>query len=320
LIPLSGNLRPVLLHTPDGFLSVGVSLVFWLIAIGFVGLAIRRTQGQLGERQVPLMGVMAAFIFAAQMINFPVAGGTSGHLLGGALAAIVLGPWAGILVMTTVIAVQALVFQDGGLVVMGANIFNMGILTALIGYGLYRASVGRQRSVRLATAGVAAWLSVIAGALAVSFQLWLSGTSALRVVFPAMLGVHAVIGIGEALITVAALAFIARTRPDVLHQDSPSAGGLGWVVAGIAMALAVVLISPWASADPDGLERVASDLGFISAAAEAPYAIAPDYTITALGDGLLSTVLAGAIGLSIVAAIVMALARVARSRALHSKP
>jgi cobalt/nickel transport system permease protein len=310
----------VLLHTPDGFLSVGVSLVFWLIAIGFVGLAIRRTQGQLGERQVPLMGVMAAFIFAAQMINFPVAGGTSGHLLGGALAAIVLGPWAGILVMTTVIAVQALVFQDGGLVVMGANIFNMGILTALIGYGLYRASVGRQRSVRLATAGVAAWLSVIAGALAVSFQLWLSGTSALRVVFPAMLGVHAVIGIGEALITVAALAFIARTRPDVLHQDSPSAGGLGWVVAGIAMALAVVLISPWASADPDGLERVASDLGFISAAAEAPYAIAPDYTITALGDGLLSTVLAGAIGLSIVAAIVMALARVARSRALHSKP
>ena len=320
MIPLSGNLRPVLLHTPDGFLSVGVSLVFWLIAIGFVGLAIRRTQGQLGERQVPLMGVMAAFIFAAQMINFPVAGGTSGHLLGGALAAIVLGPWAGILVMTTVIAVQALVFQDGGLVVMGANIFNMGILTALIGYGLYRASVGRQRSVRLATAGVAAWLSVIAGALAVSFQLWLSGTSALRVVFPAMLGVHAVIGIGEALITVAALAFIARTRPDVLHQDSPSAGGLGWVVAGIAMALAVVLISPWASADPDGLERVASDLGFISAAAEAPYAIAPDYTITALGDGLLSTVLAGAIGLSIVAAIVMALARVARSRALHSKP
>ena len=106
--------------------------------------AIRRTQSTLGERQIPLMGVMAAFIFAAQMINFPVAGGTSGHLLGGALAAIVLGPWAGMLVMTSVIAVQALLFQDGGLLVMGANILNMGLLTVLIGYGLYR---GRSRAV-----------------------------------------------------------------------------------------------------------------------------------------------------------------------------
>ena len=101
------------------------ALVFWALAILFIGIAIRHTRGEFGERQIPLMGVMAAFIFAAQMINFPVAGGTSGHLLGGALAANVLGPWAGILVMTTVIAVQALVFQDGGFVVMSANIFNM---------------------------------------------------------------------------------------------------------------------------------------------------------------------------------------------------
>ena len=102
------------LHIPDGFLSLSISIIFWVITIGLIGLSVRRTQGELGERQVPLMGIMAAFIFAGQMINFPVAGGTSGHFLGGALAAIVLGPWAGMLVMTAVIGLQALLFQDGG--------------------------------------------------------------------------------------------------------------------------------------------------------------------------------------------------------------
>jgi cobalt/nickel transport system permease protein len=110
--------RPVALHIPDGFLSLPVAITFWIITVIFVNIAIRKTRGQFGERQIPLMGIMAAFIFAAQMINFPVAGGTSGHLLGGALAAIVLGPWAGMLVMVTVVSVQALIFQDGGLVVM----------------------------------------------------------------------------------------------------------------------------------------------------------------------------------------------------------
>ena len=129
---------PAPLHIPDGFLTLAISLIFWAITIITVGIAISKTNKSLGERQVPLMGIMAAFIFAAQMLNFPVAGGTSGHFLGGALAAIVLGPWAGILVMTAVIGVQALLFQDGGLLVMGANIFNMGLLTAMIGFGLYR--------------------------------------------------------------------------------------------------------------------------------------------------------------------------------------
>src|SRR5678815_5873076 len=125
---------------------------------------------------------MAAFIFATQMINFPVAGGTSGHLLGGALAAITLGPWAGMLVMTAVIAVQGLLFQDGGLLVMGANILNMGLITAAIGYGLYRGTFGSSRPVKLIAAGVAAWLSVMAGAFATALQLWLSGTSNLQTV------------------------------------------------------------------------------------------------------------------------------------------
>ena len=127
---------PEPMHIPDGFLSIVISVLCWAITVAILGMAVSRTNKSLGERQVPLMGVMAAFIFAAQMINFPVAGGTSGHLLGGALAAITLGPWAGMLVMTAVIAVQGLLFQDGGLLVMGANILNMGLLTAAVGYGL----------------------------------------------------------------------------------------------------------------------------------------------------------------------------------------
>lgn len=295
---------PVPLHIPDGFLSLTVLLVCWVITIVMLAAAISRTNKSLGEKQVPLMGIMAAFIFAAQMLNFPVAGGTSGHLLGGALAAIVLGPWAAMLAMTAVIAVQGLLFQDGGLLVMGANILNMGLITVVIGYGLYRGAINRSRKTRLAVAGVAAWLSVMAGALLTSLQLWLSGTARLQVVVPAMLGVHALIGIGEALITVGALAFILQTRPDLLGENSSSAqSGRGWVFAGAIISLAVVLLSPLASAFPDGLERVAENHGFLQLAQTSPYEIIPGYTVPFLGDTPLSTIVAGLAGALIVLAL-----------------
>lgn len=296
---------PAQLHIPDGFLNLLISLISWAITAAILSLAVARTNKSLGERQVPLMGIMAAFLFAAQMINFPVAGGTSGHLLGGALAAIVLGPWAAMLVMTAVIAVQALLFQDGGLLVMGANIMNMGLLTAAIGYGLYRAAFRTSRSVKLAVAGLAAWLSVMAGAFATALQLWLSGTGDLQAVMIALLGVHAGIGVGEALITVAALAFIFRTRPDLLDESSSSArSGRGWVVVGVLISLAVVLLSPLASADPDGLERVAIDMGFIDAGQSTSFEIIPDYTLPFLGSTPLSTVLAGVTGVLVVLGLV----------------
>ncbi|RIK31921.1 MAG: cobalamin biosynthesis protein CbiM [Anaerolineae bacterium] len=294
---------PVALHIPDNFLSLVVSLICWAITAATLAVAVSRTNKSLGEKQVPLMGIMAAFIFAAQMLNFPVAGGTSGHLLGGALAAIVLGPWSAMLVMTAVIAVQALLFQDGGLVVMGANILNMGLITAVIGYGLYRGAANSSRGTKLAVAGVAAWLSVMAGALATSLQLWLSGTSALQTVVIAMLSVHALIGIGEALITVAALAFIFQTRPDLLDETASAKGGRGWVAAGVVLSLAVVLLSPLASAFPDGLERVAENAGFIELAQASPYEIIPDYTVPFLGETALSTIVAGMIGALVVLGI-----------------
>jgi len=306
---------PAPLHIPDGFLSIVVSLICWGMTVITLGFAVSKTNKFLGERQVPLMGVMAAFIFASQMINFPVAGGTSGHLLGGALAAIVLGPWAGMLAMTAVVAVQALLLQDGGLIVMGANILNMGLVTAAIGYGLYRSMSGRSKGVKLATAGFAAWISVMAGALLTSLQLWLSGTSELTVVIPAMLGVHALIGLGEALITVSALTFILQTRPDLVDEKSDAVkGGAGWVVPGVLISLAVVLLSPFASADPDGLDRVATDLGFIDAGQSAPYSILPDYSVPFLGETALSTIVAGVIGMVVAGAILVLIGRGMKAR------
>lgn len=297
-------LSPEPMHIPDGFLSIVISLICWAITVAILAIAISRTNKSLGEKQVPLMGIMAAFIFAAQMLNFPVAGGTSGHLLGGALAGITLGPWAGMLAMTAVIAVQGLLFQDGGLLVMGANILNMGLLTVAVGYGLYRSVAGKSQGTKLAVAGFAAWLSVMTGALATSLQLWLSGTARIDIVVPAMLGVHALIGLGEALITVAALSFILRTRPDLLGEGSASAeGGKGWVVAGVLITLLVVLLSPLASAFPDGLERVAENMGFLGAGQSAAYQIIPDYTIPFLGSTPLSTIVAGAIGVLVVLAL-----------------
>ena len=211
---------PFDLHAPDGFFSVPVALAMWAVAVVVIAVSVRRVGDTFDERAIPLMGVTAAFIFAAQMINFPVVGGTSGHLLGAVLAAILLGPWAGTLVMASVIAVQSLVFQDGGLLAMGANIVNMGLIGTVGGYAIYRSIVrilGGESRGRLPAAAVAAWSAVMLGAAATSFELALSGTTTLAVVLPAMLGTHALIGIGEAVITVGALALIQSARPDLLQ-------------------------------------------------------------------------------------------------------
>ncbi|MFO7684111.1 MAG: energy-coupling factor ABC transporter permease [Chloroflexota bacterium] len=301
----------MLLHVPDGFLSLGLALLCWLLALLAVGLAVRNGRSTYDERLVPVAGMMAAFIFAGQMINFPVAGGTSGHLIGATLAAIVLGPWLAILVMTAVIALQALLFQDGGLVVMGANILIMGVIPALVGYGLYKPVANRSRGMKLGTAGVAAWLSVMAAALLTALLLGFSATSSFRIVIPAMLGIHAVIGLGEALITVAALAFLMRVRPDLLNE-SGEAGGAGWIIGGVAVVLLVLLITPFASGFPDGLEWVAEEQGFIQTALDAPYQLLPDYTIPFLGETAVSTIVAGLVGALLAGLAVVGLAKIAK--------
>lgn len=217
-------LLPIYLHIPDGFLSAPVAAVMYVAAAILIGAAVRQTNRNLKESTAPLMGVLAAFIFAAQMMNFPVAGGTSGHMLGAALAAILVGPWAAILIMTTVVGVQALVFQDGGLAALGANVFNMGILTAFAGYAIYRVigiTTRNSRSGLLGGAFVAAWVTVMLSAFATAAQLAISGTSPWGVVLPAMLGVHALIGLGEGLITAGAVGLVLSARPDLLQAAPP---------------------------------------------------------------------------------------------------
>ncbi|MBX3012431.1 MAG: PDGLE domain-containing protein [Caldilineaceae bacterium] len=315
---LSGLSAPQLLHIPDGFLSTSVSVVGWLLTLLIVAVALRQTRDQLGERQAPLLGVLAAFIFAAQAINFPVAGGTSGHLLGGALAAIVLGPWAAVLVMTAVIALQALLFQDGGLLVMGWNIMNMGVLTAFTGYLAYmliKRLLGDKRSSLIIAGVVGAWLSVEVSAIATAIQLAISGTSPLNIALPAMAGVHALIGIGEALITVGALTLIARTRPDLLAAGAQAKGraSAAWITGGLIIALVVAIFSFAASPHPDGLERVAEDHGFLTFAQDPLYNILPDYTLPFLGDATLSGVLAVVLGTLLVFVITVGVGRALRS-------
>jgi cobalt/nickel transport system permease protein len=310
------RLAPEALHIPDGFLTVAVSLAGWVLAILVIVVAVRQTRRQLGERQIPLMGVLAAFIFAAQAVNFPVAAGTSGHLLGGALAAIVLGPWAASLIMTAVIAVQGLLFQDGGLLVMGWNILNMGVFTAFsgfFGYSLVRRLVGDNAPGRLAGAFVGAWLSVEVGAIATAVELAVSGTSPLDYALPAMVGVHALIGIGEGLITVGAIAFLLASRPEVVRggEQAPGRTGASFVLAGLLAALMIAMLSPLASASPDGLESVAARQGFLDLGVASPLVILPDYALPFVSGPVATTLLAVGLGTLVVFGVGVIVGRLA---------
>lgn len=206
------------MHLPDGSLSVPVWATADVIALGTLAWSARGAAKKLTDRQVPLMGVLGAFVFAAQMVNFPIPGGTSGHLIGGVLLAVVLGPGISSVVMFCVFLVQALLFQDGGLTVLGANFINMGLMGTIFGWMVYRAISGKSTGHRMYLAiFLAAWSAVELGSLLTGFELWLSGTAPLVPVLIAMGSVHALIGIGEGLISLAAVRFLLAARPDLLE-------------------------------------------------------------------------------------------------------
>ena len=200
------------MHIPDGFLDAKTWVSTAALSAGAIGYSIKKSREELDERQVPKLGIMAAFIFAAQMVNFPIAGGTSGHLLGAALATILLGPWNACLIISTVLIIQCLGFQDGGITALGGNIFNMavvGVLTALLVYktfsGILKNPAGRNISIFLA-----AWTSVFIASTVAAVELSISGTVPFSVAFPAMAGWHALIGIGEGIITVVVVNFVSK--------------------------------------------------------------------------------------------------------------
>ncbi|MCL5985260.1 MAG: energy-coupling factor ABC transporter permease [Actinobacteria bacterium] len=209
------------MHIPDGFLDPKTWITLDAVATGTVGLSVFKTSRKLREKAIPLMGVLAAFIFAAQMLNFPIAGGTSGHFVGGVLAAILLGPFAGTLVMTVVIIVQALLFQDGGITVLGANVFNMAIIGSLLGYYIFRVIKLPFKSDKglYVSAFLTSWTTVVVSSSLVAIQLAVSRTVALAAALTAMAGIHAIIGIGEGLITVGIIALIKRVRPDLILME-----------------------------------------------------------------------------------------------------
>ncbi len=313
---------PEPMHIPDGFLSVTVSILMWGASIVVIAYALRRVSADLDERKVPLMGVLAAAIFAGQMLNFTVIGGTSGHLMGAALATILLGPWAAVLVMTTVIGVQALIFQDGGLLVLGANIFNMGVIGVAVSYMAYETLRRLARSQRwgfFAGGFTAAWLSIEITALAVALQLAISLTSPANLAIPAMAGVHALIGIGEGLITVGTLSFVYAIRPDFLEAGKAKAvkSSLVWIT-GLLIALALAISAPLASANPDGLERVAEQQGFLDTAQGSLYEIIPDYMLPGVSNEALATIIAAILGTLIVFGIAILIARSRSNRSITS--
>ena len=210
------------MHIPDGFIDAPVSLVGGVVAVGLIAVSVKKAADTLDDRQVPLAGLVAAFIFAMQMLNFPVAGGTSGHLLGGCLAAILVGPWVGSLAMSVVFLVQALVFADGGLTALGLNIILMGYVPCFVGYGMFlliRKILPKTRTSVVAAAAIAAWCGVVAASCVFTLYYAIGGTGGASVgtVAAAMIGVHVLIGIGEAAITGLTVGAVMATRPDLVY-------------------------------------------------------------------------------------------------------
>jgi cobalt/nickel transport system permease protein len=300
------------MHIPDGFLSVVVSIVMWIVSLVMIGFALRKVKNELGDREVPLMGVLAAAIFAGQMLNFSVTGGTSGHLLGAAIATILLGPWAAVLVMTSVVSVQALLFQDGGILAMGTNIFNMGIVGVFVSYAIFnllQKALAKYPWGLFVSGFAAAWTSIFIASLACALELALSGASPANIAIPAMGAIHALIGIGEGLITTGALAFLFAARKDLVDKSkSKAAGDKGILVGGSIIAVILAVVSPLASSHPDGLEWVAEQKGFLDTAREAIYNVMPDYVFPGIADPNLATIVAGILGSVIVFGVTYAVA------------
>lgn len=300
------------MHIPDGFVNAPVALGAGALATGALALSVRRVGKVLPESRTALLGVSAAFIFAAQMVNFPVAGGTSGHLIGGALAAILLGPIAAVIAMSAVVLLQCFIFADGGVTALGCNAFNMAVLAPMTGYVVYRAAMPLTRGRLSLATGLAGWCSTMVAALSCAGQIALSGKAAPGLIFPAMVGVHALIGIGEGFITAMVIVALARTRPDMLSPIArPQTAGSTWsvVIFGSIVALGLAMfVAPFASTAPDGLEQVGEMLGFHAPKPVVP-AIAPNYAVPGIASEGISTAVAGAAGTILALGLVLLVAR-----------
>jgi cobalt/nickel transport system permease protein len=314
------------MHIRDGILSPDVCLVTGLMSLAAVGYSLRKLRIDLEDRAVPLTGMLAAVVFAGQMVNFPLIGlPVSGHLLGGVLASVILGPWAGCLAITLVLIVQAVLFNDGGLLSLGANVLNMGVIGSWGGYSIYstlRKWLGNGSVAALPAAVIAAWLSVLSAATLFCIEFGCSAGSkgfSLSGIFTLMVLYHSLIGVGEALITGTILSFVLSRRPDLIPTPASTSGisEVGrFVVAGLIAALAVAsILAPLKSDHPDGLDKVAEITGIEVLNVERQGLFLDGYELPLFGQmgwSMLATSSAGLIGTLIVFAIAIAIGRAAR--------
>ena len=294
------------MHIPDGFLSTPVWAAMDAVAVPAVGYVVRAAQRGFDEAKVPLLGVMGAFVFAAQMINFPVGVGTSGHLVGGALLACALGPAAASVVMCAILAIQALVFQDGGILALGANVFNMAIAGVLAGYLPYHLwGRGPQRRAAIFAGGA---LSLLTSAILALAELMISGVRMPRAVLGVSLALFVVSALVEGAITVAVIAALERIQPNLLRRPSP-----GRSPALAALALVAILLAAggvvFASTAPDGIERLAMQTGIASHARTLIAAPLKDYQAAWLGVGWPAQAGAGMAGLGLVFGVCLLIGR-----------
>ena len=338
------------MHVPDGFLDAPTSVATGVFAAGVIGLSLRRAEREIRESGPALAGLTAAFVFAVQMVNFPVGAGTSGHLMGGALAAALVGPWTGVLCLSVVLLVQGLLFADGGLTALGTNITLMGITTVVVGYLVTRALLAvlprRPRSV-VPAAAVGAFVSVPVAAVLFTGLYAVGGTVPIPLgrLAAAMIGWHLLIGVGEAVITGAVVGAVVASRPDLVFvarhlrpdlvlldadgrattvaPDRPAVVRPGRRPVAVGLLTALVIggvVSLFASVHPDGLESVGASLGFGDSARTSAAAVSPlaHYGVAGLGSGVLSASLAGILGVLVTVAVGLAVASVVRRRGRSS--
>ena len=300
------------MHIPDGFLSAPVAAATWAGGAASIAWALRAEKGDADPAPAPTLGALAAFVFAGQLVNLPVMPGTSGHLVGGTLAAALVGPWRGLLVMAAVLAVQSLMFQDGGVTAFGANLLALGGAGAVCGFAVAALVARLVPGVRGLVAGpvIGAFAGTLCGAAFIALALAASGLYPARAVLPVMLSFHVPIALVEAALTGTVLATVVRWRPDIVRGLQSGRSGRAPALGVLVLALAVAgFVAPRASSLPDALTSVAARLGFAGAERAAWPAPWPGYTLPWLGDGHASTAVAGLVGTLAAATLAWALTR-----------
>lgn len=304
------------MHIPDGFLDTKTAIASASFSVIGLGVAYRHLKRTITSKDVPMIALTAAFVFVAQMLNFPIVAGTSGHLLGATLAAIIIGPSAAIIVLSLVIIVQCFLFADGGVLALGTNILNMAISGSLIGYAIYRfinLIVPSELGKFIAIA-IASWFSTVVAAILCAGELAWSGTVQWTAGFTAMTNIHLLIGVGEGLITTLVIAGIWKTRPELLERKNITASniapGTSFVYIGLVLVALGLFVTPFVSDWPDGLEKVAATFGFEHKAQVQPIVpLLADYQLKGINQFEWATIIAGGIGMVVVLILSFLLAR-----------